>query len=366
MSAPKNVFILSRTDPVPPAEWNTSRAGEIIMATHKNINPDTRSELYDFIRKYHVSDPNLCMLKTAGDDFFSFTPEAEDFLKSVLDETPHKAVKAALLYDLIRGYFSVSQTIRYVELQGRSLTEQWDASEVNSSVTDSPHIANIRHWNDFSADEIEMKARHYAKLAKEEYRKQRLYECSFDDKGNLFRTLITTLGRRADVLLYQMNNFCLGKPVKNEVFTTLEGETVSLRNRAERIALVDIWSTTCAPCRRKLPDLMELQKKLGSESFEIITLNVDKDRDTLDAFLKEPEFVYLADDEQRAKVDDYVLPYFDVPELTLPVVHMGLSRLLKLWDISGYPTLFLLNRDGVMHAKGHDVPYNSIDLLMAG
>ena len=366
MSEPQSVFALGGTDPVPPEEWNTSRAGELIMATHKNINPDTRSELYDFIRKYHISDPNLCMLKGAGDNLFSFTHEAECFLKSALDETPHRAVKAALLYDLIRGYFTVSQSIRYVELRGGDLREKGDALEVNSSIADSPHFANIRYWSNFAADEIEMEVRRYAKLAKEEFKKERLYECNFDNEGNLFRRLITTLGRRVDILLYQMNYFGIGKPVKNEVFTTLEGETVNLRDRAGRVALVDVWSTTCSPCRRKLPDLMELQKKLGGKSFEIIALNVDKDRDTLDAFLEKPKFVYLADDEERAKVDDYLLPYIDAPELTLPVVHMGLSRLLKLWDISGYPTLFLLDRDGVMHARGHDVPYDSIDTLMGG
>ena len=336
------------------------------MASHKNINPDTRSALYGFIREHHISDPNLYMLKGVGDNLFSFTHETECFLKSAIDENPHRAVKAALLYDLIRGYFTVSQSIRYVEMNGRDLMEQWCTLDANSSGANSPHIANIRYWNNFAADEIEMEARRYAKLAKQEFKKERLYECHFDGEGNLFRKLITTLGRRIDVLLYQMNFFCIGKPVKNEVFVTLDGETVNLRDRGGKVALVDIWSTTCTPCRRKLPDLMELQEKIGGESFEIIALNVDKSRDTLDAFLEKPEFVYLAGDETRANIDDYLLPYIDAPKLTLPVVHLGLSHLLKLWDIVGYPTLFLLDRDGVMHARGHDIPYGSIDTLVTG
>lgn len=357
---------MGRTDPIPPAEWNTSGAGELIMASHKSISPNTRAALYGFIREHHISDPNLCMLKGAGGDLFSFTPEAEFFLRSAIDETPHTAVKAAFLYDLIRGYFTVSQSIRYMELQGRELAEQWNATGDDSSAADNPHAANLEYWSSATADEVELKARRYAKRAKREFKKERLYECRFDNKGNLFRTLITTLGRRVDILLYQLNHFCIGKSVKNEVFTTLDGETVNLADRAGRAALVDIWSTTCGPCRRKMPDLMELQKKYGKESFEIIALNVDKGRDTLDAFLAKPEFVYLADDEARAKVDDYLLPYIESPELTLPVVHMGLSPLLRLWDITAYPTLFLLDQDGIMLNRGHDIPYGSIDALMVG
>ena len=365
MSEPQ-VFVMGRADPIPSAEWNTSGAGELIMASHKSINPDTRAALYGFIREHHISDPNLCMLKGAGGDLFSFTPEAELFLRSAIDESPHRAVKAAFLYDLIRGYFTVSQSIRYMELRGKELAEQWNATGDDSSATDNPHAANLEYWSNATADEVELKARHFAKRAKEEFKKERLCEYRFDNKGNLFRTLITTLGRRVDILLYQLNHFCIGKSVKNEVFTTLDGETVNLANRAGRAALMDIWSTTCGPCRMKMPNLMELQKKYGEESLEIIALNVDKDRDTLDAFLAKPEFVYLADDEARAKVDDYLLPYIENPKLTLPVVHMGLSPLLKLWDITAYPTLCLLDQDGIMHSRGYDIPYGSIKALMVG
>lgn len=366
MSEPQEAFILGRIDPLPPAKWNTSKAGELIMATHKNINPDTTSALYQFIAKYHLLDPNLHMLKGAGDNLFSFTSEAEHFLKSILDQTPHNAVKAAVLYDLVRGYFTVCQMIRFAELRGRNLTEQWDAVRSDSSVTDSIHAATIRYWSSFTADEVELTARHYAKQAKEECKKERLYECHFDNEGNLFRKLITTLDRRIDILLYQVNHFCIGKPVKNEVFETLDGETVNLRFRSGKVALVDIWSTNCAPCRRKLPELMELQKKFGRDLFEILALNVDKGRDTLDAYIEKPKFVYVSEDQTRAEVDDYLLPYIDTPKLTLPVVHIGLSPLLKKWDITGYPTLFLLDQEGVMHSRGHGVPHDIIDELLAG
>ncbi len=364
MATPPNVIVLGRCSSVPPTEWDTSKVGELILATHRKISLDTKSALYDFLGEYHPLDPNLHLIKRVGENFFSFTSGAEFFLKSVIDQTPHKAVKAAFLYDLIMGYFSVSQSIRYAELRGRSLTEHWEELHANSGESDSIHLANVRYWSNFAADEIEKKARHCAKRAKEECRKERLYECYFDEKGNLFRRLITTLNRRVDILLHKIDYFSIGKPVKNEVFITLDGKTVNLRHRAGRVALVDVWSTSCAPCRRKLPDLMELQKKHTSDLFEVIALNVDKGRDTLDAFLREPNFFNLDGHRTRDELADYLLPYLDAPKLDLPVVHLGLSRLLKDWDITAYPTLFLLDQDGVMHARGHDVPHDIIDDLL--
>lgn len=168
-------------------------------------------------------------------------------------------------------------------------------------------------------------------------------------------------------MLYQMDNFCIGRRVKDEMFTTLEGETVSLRCRSGKVALVDVWSTGCTPCKRKLPELMELQKGLEGKSFEVITLNVDKNRDTLDAFLKEPEFAVLQDDMSRSEVDEQLRGYMEDPRVTLPVVHVGLrSPLLRLWDIRAFPTLFLLDGDGIMRGRGHVIPYDDINGLVIG
>lgn len=113
--------------PVPPTQWDFSQAGELIRATHKNINPDTRLALYDFISEHHMTDPNLYMVKGTVDGPLSFAPEAERYLTSVLLESPHNSVKAAALYELIRGYFNIMQAMRYAALKARTLMEQWQA-----------------------------------------------------------------------------------------------------------------------------------------------------------------------------------------------------------------------------------------------
>ena len=365
MQKRRDAILISNVDTIPLDKWNTSNAGDLLMATHKMINLDTRSDLYNFIGSHHITDKNLYMLKPTGDDLFSFTPEIEGYYISFINENPHNTVKASLLYDLVQGFFTVSQSIRTAELSGKNLADYYEDLGMDFSNTENLHAQNISHWSSFTADKLEEKSRNYANLAKESFKKERLYKCSFDAKGKLYRKLITTLGRKIDSVLYKMENFCIGKPVKNEFFTTLEGKTVELLHRAGKIALIDIWSTTCSPCKRKLPDLMELQRKLAGKPLEILTLNVDKERETLDAFLEKPEFIYISDDKARNNLDDYLLPYINNPKVTLPVAHIGLvSPLLKKWDITGYPTLILLDQDGIMHWRGHDIPYDIIDTLI--
>ncbi|NRA85967.1 MAG: TlpA family protein disulfide reductase [Rhizobiales bacterium] len=40
--------------------------------------------------------------------------------------------------------------------------------------------------------------------------------------------------------------------------------------------LLNLWATWCAPCRYEMPTLDNLQAKLGSDKFEVVTLNVDR------------------------------------------------------------------------------------------
>lgn len=42
------------------------------------------------------------------------------------------------------------------------------------------------------------------------------------------------------------------------------------------VILVNLWATWCGPCRHEMPTLDKLQAELGSDKFEVVTLNVDR------------------------------------------------------------------------------------------
>lgn len=58
----------------------------------------------------------------------------------------------------------------------------------------------------------------------------------------------------------------LGPQNQNMDLSQFKGKTI----------LLNLWATWCGPCRHEMPTLDELQAKLGSDKFEVVTLNVDR------------------------------------------------------------------------------------------
>ncbi|MDA3928622.1 MAG: redoxin family protein [Prolixibacteraceae bacterium] len=49
-----------------------------------------------------------------------------------------------------------------------------------------------------------------------------------------------------------------------------------LANNTDKLRLINVWATWCAPCVMELPDLIDLQRMYGNRAFEFITLSADK------------------------------------------------------------------------------------------
>jgi thiol-disulfide isomerase/thioredoxin len=55
----------------------------------------------------------------------------------------------------------------------------------------------------------------------------------------------------------------------------LEGKPRSILSWPGKSMVVNFWATWCAPCRREIPLLRELQKQHGAEGFQIVGVAVD-------------------------------------------------------------------------------------------
>jgi len=69
-------------------------------------------------------------------------------------------------------------------------------------------------------------------------------------------------------------------PGKGVAFTgtTLDGKPFDIESMRGKIVLLDFWSTTCAPCIAKMPELKELHEKYHVHGFEVVGILVDIDR----------------------------------------------------------------------------------------
>lgn len=58
-------------------------------------------------------------------------------------------------------------------------------------------------------------------------------------------------------------------------FTDGNGTATSLAAFRDRVVLLNVWATWCAPCREEMPTLDRLQATLGGPHFEVVTVSVD-------------------------------------------------------------------------------------------
>ncbi|WP_162914190.1 TlpA family protein disulfide reductase [Taklimakanibacter lacteus] len=78
------------------------------------------------------------------------------------------------------------------------------------------------------------------------------------------------------------------KPVPEISLTPENGAATSLKAWKGRVVLVNLWATWCAPCRKEMPALAQLQSEMGGPDFEVVAISVDrKGFEASGQFLKE-------------------------------------------------------------------------------
>jgi thiol-disulfide isomerase/thioredoxin len=87
-------------------------------------------------------------------------------------------------------------------------------------------------------------------------------------------------------------------------FEDATGQPKKLSDWRGRTVLVNLWATWCVPCRKEMPALDALQKKIGGPDFEVVAINIDtRDPEKPKNFLKDANLTRLGYySDQKAKV----------------------------------------------------------------
>lgn len=111
-------------------------------------------------------------------------------------------------------------------------------------------------------------------------------------------------------------------PASEVAFETLEGGEESLLAYRGRTVLLNFWGTWCPPCRREIPELVEVQEAFPAG--EVVVIGVAVDSGT-------PE-------EIRAFLEEYGVEY--------PIWLSGGGKALANFQAAGYPFTLLIDEDG--------------------
>ena len=127
-----------------------------------------------------------------------------------------------------------------------------------------------------------------------------------------------------------------GTPEPVVTFKGLDGQDVPLSQYQGKVVLVNFWATWCEPCQFETPWLIEMQQKYSSRGFTVLGVDVDDEGDNLvSAFTAKQRFV----------VDGQKLP------MNYPILRGNDEVADKFGGLLGYPTSFLISRDGKIVKK---------------
>jgi thiol-disulfide isomerase/thioredoxin len=97
------------------------------------------------------------------------------------------------------------------------------------------------------------------------------------------------------------------KLLPNLSFRDADGNAKTLADWRGRTLVLNLWATWCVPCRKEMPALEALQAKLGSDRFEVVTVNIDtRDPEKPRAWLKDvgiDKLTYYADNTAKVFQD---------------------------------------------------------------
>jgi len=101
---------------------------------------------------------------------------------------------------------------------------------------------------------------------------------------------------------------------------------VNLENLQGKVVYLDFWASWCKPCKKSFPWMRDMKAAYKDKGFEVVAVNLDKERELADAFLKKVDVNFIvAFDESGETAAEYKL--------------------------RGMPSSYLIGRDGKLYAS---------------
>jgi cytochrome c biogenesis protein CcmG, thiol:disulfide interchange protein DsbE len=105
------------------------------------------------------------------------------------------------------------------------------------------------------------------------------------------------------------------------------GRARTLADYKGKVILLNIWATWCQPCRVEMPAIERLHKKLGGSDFQVVSVSIDADGDSV------------------------VAAYARDLGLTFQILHNQPGDIQQIYQTTGVPESFVIDREGIIVKK---------------
>ncbi len=148
-----------------------------------------------------------------------------------------------------------------------------------------------------------------------------------------------TMAEAEEDLLHTLNFVSVGTSIPDVSADRRDGTEERVSAYRGQTVLLDFWATWCGPCVASLPKLRSLVDELPAHRFEILSISVDEKLSTVTEFQA-----------------DEPMPWANW--------HIGpSSSILKTWAVRGYPTYILIDAEGTILARQHDLSEPFVTLI---